>query len=150
MPIIKGTAYWMHIADVNSGGNYPSHKYELVLCNLDTDAIAKVKAMGMGRAIIDGEATGKPAQGMFIKMKNKNRPPLITPEKELYPTDTLVGNGSKVRAQVGTYTTKNGTYFDWTRTMVDELVEHGGNIPSDDEFDEDVTAVPDDPYAVEE
>ena len=150
MAILKGTAYWMHIADVNTGGKYPSSKYELVLGNLDTDAIAKVKAMGMGDGIVDGVATGKPEQGMFIKMKNKNRPSLITPDKEEYPVDTLVGNGSAVRAQVGTYTTANGTYFDWTRTMIDELVPYGGNIASADEFDEDEDTAVDDPYAVEE
>lgn len=153
MPILKGTAYWTAIANPATGGKFPSGKYEITLGNLDANSIKIVKDLGMAKYLKTSDEL--PAQGTYLKIKggrdkqgNAVRPRLIDVDKVDYPTNTLVGNGSQVKVQVGTYNTDNGTFWDLKTIMVEELVEYGFAV-GDDEFDEDAGESYD-PFAVED
>jgi hypothetical protein len=122
MAIIRGKAYWTHIAAPNNKGKFPSNKYEIVIQELDPKSIAVIKELGMGK-YIKPIAPENPAKGFKVKLKNKNRPLMVNTKKVPYPEDTLVGNGSQVICQIGTYTSEWGTFINWTKMMVEKLVE---------------------------
>lgn len=134
MTILTGTAYWTHIQEPNMQGEFASGKYEIVLGNLDNAAIAAVKAMGMGRRLMEKENE----LGTHIKIKNKTQPKVIDKQqKEISPVP-LVGNGSKVRIQVSTYELpKFGKQIGWDQLMILDLKEFTKGRPMKNEFAND-------------
>lgn len=181
MPVISGTAFWSHVAEPNTKGKYPSGKYEISLGKLDKTAIKTLSDLGLGKFIrtkkkaeakfedepekLENFLKYKEDELPFIILKNKFKPVIIDTDKNEYPEDTLIGNGSKVKVQVKTMDTDDGSFAYFTKVMILELVdfknpeddEDWGNNPKtvvkggkestdsdDDEFDDE------DPFGIEE
>ncbi len=135
MAIINGTAYWTHIAAPNDRGDYPSNKYEITVGNLDNESIQTIKGLGMAKSIQNkGDE-----KGSYVRVKNDKRPRFFDKDKVDYPLDTLLGNGSKVKVQIGTYTMpKFGLQIDLKAIQVLEFVEYKGKRQPDlSEFEDE-------------
>ena len=131
MTILSGDIYWACIKEPHTKGEFPTHKYQIDLCNLSAADVQKIKVMGMGKLLKKKE--GESTQGDYITLKNTRRPKLVNKAKEDILDIPLIGNKSKGIAQVSTYTNKFGSFLSFDTLMLTELIEYRDS--SLDEFD---------------
>ena len=133
MTILSGRAYWTHIVEPNNKGKFPSGKYEIVLGDLSADDIKKIKDMGFSNRLkVDAD------KGTNIKLKSKKQPIVIDKDKNPYSTVPFVGNKSKVKVQVNTYTAGSaGMQIGVNTIMITDLVEFKSRLVEFDEVDND-------------
>ncbi len=112
-----------------------SGKYQIDLCNLSEKAVEALQDMGV-------EVRSRPDQddkGYFITCKSVR--PIVAQFPDGSVVDSLIGNGSTVRATIGTYEwtfkNKKGISPSLKKLVVTELVEYDDAEDVDEDDDEE-------------
>tara|TARA_R100001224_G_scaffold98297_1_gene68602 strand:- start:1204 stop:1635 length:432 start_codon:yes stop_codon:yes gene_type:complete len=136
--IVSGTAKWASVFKPNDMSN----KYQVDICQLDKETVKELEGVGITVKIGEGK---KEDQESYITAKTVRPPRVMDSKKNPWPTDKLVGNGSKVKVSVNPYEWnfqgKSGISASLNSMMVVKLVEYVG---SSDELDEEDGFVLDD------
>lgn len=122
---IKGTAYWACLTKKNM----LSDAYQVDIGDLSDAAVKALESIGI-------EAKHKENQGFYVTCKSKY--PIVAYDSNKNDLgDTLVGNGSKVEAVVGSYEwkfkNKKGFSPALKSLVIKELVEYKADGPIDDD-----------------
>lgn len=123
---IKGTAYWASLMKKNA----LSDAYQVDIGDLSDAAVKALESIGV-------EAKHKENQGFYITCKSKY--PIVAYDSNKEDLgDTLVGNGSKVEAVIGSYEwkfkNKKGVSPSLKSLVVKELVRYeAAGVVDDDE-----------------
>ena len=132
---IKCDIYWAQTHKVNEMSN----KYQINLCNLSDEAVKAFEAEGV--TVLEGEEK-KADMGRYITCKSNNPIRVYDADGMEIPADTLIGNGSKAKALVGSYEwkykNKKGVSPSLKRLIITDLVEYEGAGGGADLDDEDV------------
>ena len=132
---IKCDIYWAQTHKVNEMSN----KYQINLCNLSDEAVKAFEAEGV--TVLEGEDK-KADMGRYITCKSNNPIRVYDADGMEIPADTLIGNGSKAKALVGSYEwkykNKKGVSPSLKRLIITDLVEYEGAGGGADLDDEDV------------
>jgi hypothetical protein len=128
---IKCDIYWAQLSKMNE----MSGAYQVNLCNLSDAAAEALEEMGLS---VNQDSEKKADMGKYITCKSKNKPMKAFDVDGDEITEDI-GNGSKAKALVGTYSwtykTKKGVSASLIKLVVTDLVEYegGGGISADDE-----------------
>lgn len=128
---IKCDIYWAQLSKMNE----MSGAYQVNLCNLSDAAVEALEEMGLS---VNQDSEKKADMGKYITCKSKNKPMKAFDVDGDEITEDI-GNGSKAKALVGTYSwtykTKKGVSASLIKLVVTDLVEYegGGGISADDE-----------------
>lgn len=125
---IKADVMWASLGKVNE----MSGKYQVDLCNLSEKAVEALEGMGI-------EVKNKEGKGSFITCKS-TRPILAFDDGGSTIDNTIVGNGSKAVALIGSfewmYQKKKGTSPALRKLVITDLVQYTGS-PMDEFATED-------------
>lgn len=132
--IVEGTASWTFLGEPDSRGDFA-----LDLSNLSDETISVLKAQGLeSRVKVEDypklkqrESEGKAVydRQSYIKLRAKGRDKfnVLNPDRSMFDTRTLIGNGSKVRVNLRArdydYMGQKGITVDFFDVVVMELVE---------------------------
>ena len=101
--------------------NQLSGKYQVDLCNLSSEAVAKLQGMGINVRKKDDQ----PEKGFFVTAKSVNYP-IKAEDREGNPVAGKVGNGSKAIALLKpyeyTYQKKKGVAIGVSKLIITDLV----------------------------
>ena len=101
--------------------NQRSGKYQVDLCNLSSEAVAKLQGMGINVRKKDDQ----PEKGFFVTAKSVNYP-IKAEDREGNPVAGKVGNGSKAIALLKpyeyTYQKKKGVAIGVSKLIITDLV----------------------------
>jgi hypothetical protein len=128
---IKCDIYWAQLNKMNE----MSGAYQVNLCNLSDAAAEALEEMGLS---VNQDSEKKADMGKYITCKSKNKPMKAFDVDGDEITEDI-GNGSKAKALVGTYSwtykNKKGVSASLIKLVVTDLVEYegGGGISADDE-----------------
>ena len=128
---IKCDIYWAQLSKINE----MSGAYQVNLCNLSDAAAEALEEMGLS---VNQDSEKKADMGKYITCKSKNKPMKAFDVDGDEITEDI-GNGSKAKALVGTYSwtykNKKGVSASLIKLVVTDLVEYegGGGISADDE-----------------
>jgi hypothetical protein len=128
---IKCDIYWAQLNKMNE----MSGAYQVNLCNLSDAAAEALEEMGLS---VNQDSEKKADMGKYITCKSKNKPMKAFDVDGDEITEDI-GNGSKAKALVGTYSwtykNKKGISPSLIKLVVTDLVEYegGGGISADDE-----------------
>lgn len=128
---IKCDIYWAQLNKMNE----MSGAYQVNLCNLSDAAAEALEEMGLS---VNQDSEKKADMGKYITCKSKNKPMKAFDVGGDEITENI-GNGSKAKALVGTYSwtykNKKGISPSLIKLVVTDLVEYegGGGISADDE-----------------
>lgn len=142
MPVIEGIAKWASLSKPNPR----SGKYQIDVCHLTPESIAKLKADGVTTLHTDKDKSEN-GKGAYITLKQSavtkagkemDPPKVVDAHKNPLPRGTLIGNGSRVKAVYDPFawnvSGKSGVSAGLRVVQVIELVSYGGN--GVDELDE--------------
>jgi hypothetical protein len=119
---IKAVTYWACLSHKNE----MSDKYQVDLCLLSDAAVAKLSESGIPVKNKDDD------RGNFITCKSANPIRSYFEDGSQIVEGTLIGNGSRVVASVGSYDWefkgKKGTSPSLKRLVVTDLVEFGDGV----------------------
>jgi len=126
---IKADVMWAYLDRQNE----MSGKYQVDLCNLSTQAVDALEAMGIA-------VRQKEDKGFFITCKSTN--PIRAYDKDGDVIDGIsIGNGSKGIAMIGSYEwnwkNKQGTSPSLKKLVIDELVAYEGSGEPEPNMDDD-------------
>lgn len=126
---IKADVMWAYLDRQNE----MSGKYQVDLCNLSTQAVDALEAMGIS-------VRQKEDKGFFITCKSTN--PIRAYDKDGDVIDGIsIGNGSKGIAMIGSYEwnwkNKQGTSPSLKKLVIDELVAYEGSGEPEPNMDDD-------------
>jgi hypothetical protein len=128
---IKCDIYWAQLSKMNE----MSGAYQVNLCNLSDAAAEALEEMGLS---VNQDSEKKADMGKYITCKSKNKPMKAFDVDGDEITEDI-GNGSKAKALVGTYSwtykNKKGVSASLIKLVVTDLVEYeggGGGISADD------------------
>ena len=139
MSVISGNAYWAAITNPNTTFD-PDGTWTIDVCNLDKKNLDTIKKDGL---TVKNKGDDR---GDFITIKRKvrrkdgslNRAPDLVDGQKRTMTQTLIGNGSKVKVQYHEWETTNhyGEFkgLDFQAMQVLELVEYGERIVDGEEL----------------
>jgi hypothetical protein len=128
---IKCDIYWAQLNKMNE----MSGAYQVNLCNLSDAAAEALEEMGLS---VNQDSEKKADMGKYITCKSKNKPMKAFDVDGDEITEDI-GNGSKAKALVGTYSwtykNKKGVSASLIKLVVTDLVEYSGagGISADDE-----------------
>jgi len=129
---IKCDIYWAQLNKMNE----MSGAYQVNLCNLSDAAAEALEEMGLS---VNEDSEKKADMGKYITCKSKNKPMKAFDVDGDEITEDI-GNGSKAKALVGTYSwtykNKKGISASLIKLVITDLVEYeggGGGITADDE-----------------
>lgn len=95
---LKGKAFYAHLKEPNTKGNYPSNKYQL---DLSISEKTKEKLESLGVQIKNNP--DRPEMGNFVRLKANKQPKVLDSSGEIIQDIPLVGNGSDVIVSVNMY-----------------------------------------------
>lgn len=132
---IAGTAFWTKIAEPQLNDR---NEEEYVMDVSVKDAATKKVLQDAGIKLKNKDAQlvekGQAKQGDFVTCKSKYRPTVIDSDKNELPSNTLIGNGSKVIVKATPYTWnfkgKSGVSLGLTAVQVIDLVEYSKDVLS--------------------
>ena len=129
---IKCDIYWAQLNKMNE----MSGAYQVNLCNLSDAAAEALEEMGLS---VNEDSEKKADMGKYITCKSKNKPMKAFDVDGDEITEDI-GNGSKAKALVGTYSwtykNKKGISASLIKLVITDLVEYEGGgvgITADDE-----------------
>tara|TARA_Y100000593_G_C4228426_1_gene295688 strand:+ start:531 stop:947 length:417 start_codon:yes stop_codon:yes gene_type:complete len=130
--IVYGTAEWANVFEPNK----MSGKYQMDICQLDKNTVKALQDEGLEIKQGEGEKAHK---GFFITAKTKLPPKVMDSQKNIWPSEKLIGNGSKVKVSVNPYSWtfkgKNGISASLTALMVLNLEEYqNSELDAEDGF----------------
>jgi hypothetical protein len=127
---VKADVYWCQ----NNKVNDMSGKYQLNLCNLSDAACDALESMGI---TVQVGANKKSEMGRYIVCKSEAPIKVFDTEGDLI--EGAIGNGSKAKALVGTFSwthkNKPGISASLSKIVVTDLVEYGADAALDDDED---------------
>lgn len=107
--------------------NQLSGKYQVDLCNLSSEAVSKLQAMGVNVRKKDDQ----PEKGFFVTAKSVNYP-IKAEDREGNPVAGKVGNGSKAIALLKpyeyTYQKKKGVAIGVNKLIITDLVVYEAEV----------------------
>ena len=120
----RGVAQWAHVFEPNQ----LSGKYQIDICNLDKDTVKQLEAVGIDVKAGEGDKSDK---GRYIIAKSgKYAPKIVDRRGDVMGGETLIGNGSQVKASIRPYEWnfkgKAGVGAGLNSLMVTSLVEYVG------------------------
>jgi len=128
---IKCDIYWAQLNKMNE----MSGAYQVNLCNLSDAAAEALEEMGLS---VNQDSEKKADMGKYITCKSRQKPiKAFDVDGDEITED--IGNGSKAKALVGTYSwthkNKKGLSPSLIKLVVTDLIEYagGGGISADDE-----------------
>ena len=125
---IKCDLYWAQLHKVND----MSGKYQVNLCNLSDAACSALEEMGIEVRVGEGK---KEEMGRYITCKSNNPYKAFNEDGE--EIESLVGNGSKAKAMVSsyswTYKNKKGISPSLGKLVVTSLVAYAAEGMGDDD-----------------
>jgi len=128
--VIEGTAYWTKL---NQKDEY-SNKYQMDIGNLSEETKELLKENGVKLKNKDDD------RGEFITPRSKFAVPVMDSNKEPFDSESLIGNGSSVKARVAfnkshPMVEKYGTSLYLNKVQIVELVKYGNE---DSDFDDEL------------
>ena len=125
--VIEATVMWAFLDKIND----MSGKYQVDLCNLSDKDAKALSALGVSVK----ENDSKPEKGKFITCKSNYK--INVQDRHGSDIEGIVGNGSKAKALIGTYTWKfkgkSGTSPTLKKFVITDLVEYTGDVDAGEE-----------------
>ena len=132
--VVEGIASWTFLGEPDSRGDFA-----LDLGGLTDETIAVLKAQGLESRIkvedygklkqrdSEGKATYDRKSYIKLRAKGRDKYNVLNPDRSMFDTSQLIGNGSKVRVNLRArdydYMGQTGTTVDFFDVVVLELVE---------------------------
>jgi len=128
--VIEGTAYW---SKLNQKDEY-SNKYQMDIGNLSEETKELLKENGVKLKNKDDD------RGEFITARSKFTVQVMDSDKKPFDNETLIGNGSIVKARIAFNKThpmveKFGTSLYLNKVQITDLVKYGNE---DSDFDDEL------------